>query len=498
MTVVNPSAGPREPIVVPPIPAGTGDQQTTRRHLPMLVALILTDSVAIAAAFYLSWYLRYVRELGPEIEEVNFVPFSTFFPLILWLIPILVFTYKLSGIYRTRRGIEWFDDIPAILRGTALGVMILFAGVALLRYPATSRLTFILVWVLTSVAVVVGRALVQVVLETLHKRGVAVERVLVVGGNTLGRMIMQSLQARGHLGYQVVGFVDDNRAGDFGRFRYLGGLDDVERLASDESIDQIIVALPSASHAVIMRIVDHCRRGSVAFKIVPDLYEMSLSGVDVDTVSGIPLIGLKSVSIQGWNAFTKRAIDVVISGAALLVLSPLLALAALLIRLESPGPILYRHTRIGKNGQPFTMMKFRSMRQDAETLRASLVQTTDGDGRLFKDRADPRRTRIGAVIRRWSIDELPQFANVFLGDMSIVGPRPQIPQEVATYEDWHFKRLAISPGLTGLWQVSGRSELSFDEMVIYDIYYTENWTLGLDFRIFLRTIPTVLHGRGAF
>jgi exopolysaccharide biosynthesis polyprenyl glycosylphosphotransferase len=498
VTVVDPSAGLPAQVAIPAAPAWTAEQPRTRGRLPQVLALVATDALAICSAFYLSWHLRYVRELGPEIEEVNYVPFSVFFPLMLWLVPLLILTFKLSGLYQTRRGIEWFDDIPTILRGTSLGVMILFAGVALWRYPATSRLTFILVWMLTSVFVVLGRAFVQTALAALHKRGVGVERVLIVGGNNLGRMIMQSLAARDHLGYQIVGFVDDDRAGDFGRFRHLGGLDDVERLAEDEAIDQVIVALPSASHAAIMRIVDHCRQGQVAFKIVPDLYEMSLSDVDVDTVSGIPLIGLKSMSIQGWNAFVKRAMDVILSGAALLVLLPLLALVALLIRLESRGPILYRHTRIGKNGVPFTMMKFRSMRQDADRLRTTLVEQTEGDGRLFKDRRDPRRTRVGAVIRRWSIDELPQFWNVFVGDMSIVGPRPQIPPEVATYEEWHYKRLAVSPGLTGLWQVSGRSELSFDEMVIYDVYYIENWSLGLDFRILLRTIPAVLHGRGAF
>jgi lipopolysaccharide/colanic/teichoic acid biosynthesis glycosyltransferase len=171
---------------------------------------------------------------------------------------------------------------------------------------------------------------------------------------------------------------------------------------------------------------------------------------------------------------------------------------ALLIRIESPGPVLYRHTRIGKNRQPFTMYKFRSMRQDADRERAAMVVDLDGDRRLFKDREDPRRTKVGAFIRRWSIDELPQLWNVLIGDMSVVGPRPQIPPEVANYEDWHYKRLAVSPGLTGLWQVSGRSELTFDEMVIYDIYYIENWSLGLDFRILLRTVPAVLQGRGAF
>ncbi|MFN8634445.1 MAG: sugar transferase [Chloroflexota bacterium] len=499
MTVVEPSGR---------IPSATRSASTIaerndgpsggRRAWVLTAVLLVADALTIALAFYASWATRYLAEIGPEIEETNFVPFSVFAPLLAGLIPLTLVTFAMTGLYRQRRGTEWFDDIPGVFRSTALATMSVFAGVALLRYPATSRLTFILAWLLAFVCVIAGRALVQLVSSLLYRKGIGVERVLVVGGNNLGRIIMQSLAARGHLGYQVVGFVDDDRAGDFGRFRHLGGLDEVERLADEERIDQVIVALPSASHAAILRIVDHCRQGQVSFKLVPDLYEMSLSRVDVDTVSGIPLIGLKDVSIQGWNAFTKRAIDVLVSSLALLALSPLLLVIAALIKLESRGPILYRHTRIGRSRHPFMMLKFRSMRQDADQLRAAMVTETDGDNRLFKDRQDPRRTRVGAFIRRWSLDELPQFWNVLVGDMSVVGPRPQIPPEVANYEEWHYKRLAVSPGLTGLWQVSGRSELTFDEMVIYDIYYIENWSLGLDFRILLRTIPAVLQGRGAF
>jgi exopolysaccharide biosynthesis polyprenyl glycosylphosphotransferase len=497
MTVVEPrSSAPAAP--EPKILERPEGSVGGRRDWVLTAVLLATDTVTIALAFYTSWAIRYVAEIGPEIEETNFVPFSVFAPLLAGLIPISLLTFAMSGLYRQRRGTEWFDDIPSVTRATALATMSVFALVALLRYPATSRLTFILAWILAAVFVVAGRALVQFVATLLHRRGVGVERVLVVGGNNLGRIIMQSLSSRAHLGYQVVGFVDDDKAGDFGRFRHLGGLDDVERLAEEERIDQVIVALPAASHAAILRIVDHCRQGQVSFKLVPDLYEMSLSRVDVDTVSGIPLIGLKDVSILGWNALTKRAIDIVVSGLVLTVLSPLLAITALLIKLESPGPILYRHTRIGKNRQPFTMYKFRSMRQNADRERTALFSDDNSDRRLFKDRQDPRRTRIGGFIRRWSIDELPQLWNVLIGDMSVVGPRPQIPPEVANYEDWHYKRLAVSPGLTGLWQVSGRSELTFDEMVIYDIYYIENWSLGLDFRILLRTLPAVLHGRGAF
>jgi exopolysaccharide biosynthesis polyprenyl glycosylphosphotransferase len=471
-----------------------------RTGRPWLLAavLVIVDGLAISAAVYCSWYVRYVLEVGPEIEEFNFLPYAVYFPLQLWLIPILVVTFQLAGLYRTRRGIEWFDDIPAIVRGAALGVMVLFTGVALLRYPATSRLTFILFWFFASLFVVLGRAWAQSALGMLYRRGIGVERVLVVGGNNLGQTIMQSLVARPHLGYRVTGFLDDDRPTDYGRFRCLGGLDDVERVAAAERIDHVIIALPAASHGAILRIVDHCRRQNVRFKLVPDLYEMSLSRVDLDTVTGIPLIGLKEVSIQGANALAKRAVDLLLSGLALLACAPLMVLVALLIRLESPGPVIYRHERIGKNGRPFTTYKFRSMRRDAADLRERLVQVTDGDARLFKAREDPRRTRIGAVIRRWSVDELPQLWNVLLGDMSIVGPRPQIPEEVAGYEEWHRKRLLAPPGLTGLWQVSGRSELTFDEMVRFDIYYIENWSLGLDFRILLRTIPAVLQGRGAF
>jgi exopolysaccharide biosynthesis polyprenyl glycosylphosphotransferase len=499
MTMVGPESARRAsvPAALQPVEQVTS-ATTVRRDWIVTSALLAMDAVMVAASFYLSWVLRYRFEIGPEIEEFNYVPFSVFAPLLLWLVPVSLLQFAGRGLYRHRRGTEWFDEIPSVFNGTALAVISLLAGVLLLRYPATSRLTFVLAWPLATLFVVAGRALVQVATSALHQRGVGVERVLVVGGNNLGRIIMQSLAGRAHLGYRVVGFVDDDRLGDFGRFRHLGGLDDVERLAEKEQIDQIIVALPAASHAAILRIVDHCRQGQVSFKLVPDLYEMSLSWVDVDTVSGIPLIGLKDVSIQGWNAFTKRALDVALSGLALLLLSPVMAVIALLIRLESPGPIVYRHTRIGRNRQPFTMYKFRSMRQDADRQRTALVERQEGDNRLFKDRSDPRRTRVGAVMRRWSLDELPQFWNVFVGDMSVVGPRPQIPPEVANYEDWHYKRLAVSPGLTGLWQVSGRSELTFDEMVIYDIYYIENWTLGLDFRILLRTIPAVLHGRGAF
>jgi exopolysaccharide biosynthesis polyprenyl glycosylphosphotransferase len=336
-------------------------------------------------------------------------------------------------------------------------------------------------------------------LGVVHQRGVGVTRTLVVGDNTVGRMIMQALAGRPHLGYDIAGFLATDGDSDFGRFRRLGTHDELERVIHQERIAHVVIALPSASHEAIMRIVNHCRRDGVQFRFVPDLYEVSLGRLDIDTVSGIPLMGMKEHGIQGLNFFAKRVIDVVISLAVLIAFSWFFVPLALLIWIEDRGASpLYGQVRVGRGGRPFTMQKFRSMRPGADQQLAELLKHNEAEGPIFKMRDDPRRTRIGGFIRRWSIDELPQLWNVVKGDMSLVGPRPATPREVAQYEEWELHRLDTLPGITGLWQVSGRSELGFPEQVLMDITYTENWSIGLDLRILLRTIPAVLSGKGAF
>ncbi|HEY0580565.1 MAG TPA: sugar transferase, partial [Chloroflexota bacterium] len=310
---------------------------------------------------------------------------------------------------------------------------------------------------------------------------------------------MQALAGRPHLGFQVAGFLSSSGTSDFGRFRCLGTPDELEAIIHRERIAQVVIALPSASHEAIMRIVDHCRRDGVQFRLVPDLYEVSLGRLDIDTVNGIPLMGMKDHAILGVNFLTKRAIDVVASLTVLVLLSWLLIPLALLIWIEDPrASPLFGQVRVGRAGKHFVMRKFRSMRPGADEQLATLLEYNEAEGPIFKMRDDPRRTRIGAFIRRWSIDELPQLWNVVKGDMSLVGPRPATPREVAQYEEWQLHRLETLPGITGLWQVSGRSELGFPEQVLMDIMYIENWSLGLDLRILLRTVPAVLSGKGAF
>ena len=233
------------------------------------------------------------------------------------------------------------------------------------------------------------------------------------------------------------------------------------------------------------------------FRVVPDLLEAQFGRMDIHPVAGIPLVTLREPEITGFRYMQKRALDLAVSLLGLLLTAPLWVLIGLAIRLDSPGPVLFRQTRIGRDGRSFRVFKFRSMVQDAEERKHELFED-ERHPLLFKAPDDQRRTRVGRLLRRLSVDELPQLLNVLLGHMSLVGPRAQVPAEVAQYDNWARHRLRVLPGLTGLWQVSGRSDLGFDEMVMLDTFYVSNWSLGLDLRILLQTIPTVLSGRGAY
>jgi exopolysaccharide biosynthesis polyprenyl glycosylphosphotransferase len=410
---------------------------------------------------------------------------------------VLLFFYR-RDLYNLARGTAWFDEVLSVAIGGSLGVALASWIVLLVRYPANSRLTFIFAWVAIVVLVALGRSLVRLLRILARRRGLGLARVVVVGDNSAGRMIMQSIAAQPHLGYQVAGFLALAAGPDFGRFKRLGTLEELPQVCELHGVDEVIIALPSAFHSEILGVRDHCQRDGLRFKLVPDLYELSLNRIDLDAINGIPLLSVKEPTLQGWNQLTKRALDVALAGFGLLLFSPVWLLIALAIKLDSPGPVLFRQERVGRGETPFQVLKFRSMRRDADQIVHELLAQNEATGPLFKMKKDPRLTRVGRWLRRMSLDEWPQLWNVLRGEMSVVGPRPPLPREVAQYEPWHRRRLEAAPGLTGLWQVSGRSELGFDEMVMLDLYYIENWSLGLDVRILLRTIPAVCRGRGAF
>ena len=465
------------------------------------VARVLADAVLINVGFVLAYMVRYELQWFRPLDEAYRVPYSVYFPNSLALMALLLLMYLTEGLYGPRRKRSWLSDAYIIARGAVTGVAALYILSLLYRPVLYSRLIFayagLAIWTLLSML----RVLEDVMIGRLRRRGHGVQRVLIVGVGEVGRALMRNIVAQPELGYQVVGFVDDkpergNR--DIGRFKGLGGTETIPDVIRNYEVDVVVITLPWLYHRKIMGIMAQCERAQVAVKIVPDLFQMSLNHVDIDDLGGIPLIGIKTVSIKGWNLALKRVLDAVLAALALALLSPLMLLVAILIRLDSPGPVIFRQTRVGRGGRPFTVFKFRTMREGAEREQEALTRLNEADGPLFKIKEDPRRTRLGVFLRRTSLDELPQFYNVLKGEMSLIGPRPALPSEVEQYQPWQRRRLETWPGLTGLWQVSGRSDRTFDEMVLLDIYYIENWSPLLDLKIALKTIPTLILGTGAY
>ena len=485
-----------------------------REHWPvaespywLVVAVrLVSDALLVFAGFYLAYWMRYSLHIGGEVPAWAFQPFAFFSSKALLLTALIIVIFQVRGIYRQPRWTSFLDEAMSIANGvtTAMALVVLYSFLQRF-YP--SRLLFIYAWLLIISFLIGKRLLVRFVRVRLWVRGIGVERVLVIGSGKAGERLMQWLLSQPQLGYSVVGFVDDDPPADgwaiaterkVVRPRHLGTEADVGALVREHDIDEVIIALPTTSQGKIMAIVNQCRAAEVEFKLVPDLFELAMDKVNIHDVAGLPLIALKPAEIAGLNFAVKRLIDLVVASTIIVIAAIPMALIALAIKLDSDGPILFRQVRVGRNGRHFVCYKFRTMVRDAEKQQADLQRAHNMDGRLAKLKEDPRRTRVGKLLRRTSFDELPQFFNVVKGEMSAVGPRPPVPSEVAEYDEWHLGRLLVTPGLTGLWQVSGRSNLTFDEMVRLDLYYAENWSPWLDITIMLRTIPAILTARGAY
>lgn len=471
------------------------------------VADVIFDALFVYLGIGLAYLLRYTYSVGGEVSPRDYEPFSTFQRPALALIAMTLIALFLRGAYRLPRWTGLLDQGLLIAGAvtTSVGGLVLFAY--LLQF-SPSRLVFIFAWAIIIPLLWLRRLVSKSVQSWLWARGIGVIRVLVVGSNETSRRVMQAVVNQPGLGYSLVGFLDDDVApeplgvGSERRVIWLnrlGSLRDIEPVVAGHGVDEVIITMPASSQHQVLSIIDQCRQQSVTFKVVPDLLQLSLDRVDLGEVAGMPLIGLKDASITGWNYSVKRTLDVAIALTVLTITALPMGVIALLIKRSSPGPVLFRQQRIGRNGVPFTITKFRCMVEDAEEQRQALMDAQGvADSRLFKMRDDPRLTPIGRKLRRWSLDELPQFFQVLKGQMSFVGPRPQLMEEVQKYADWHRQRLLITPGMTGLWQINGRSDLSFDEMVRLDLYYAEHWSLWLDIKIILRTIPAVAMGRGAY
>ncbi len=460
-----------------------------RASWPFIATLVAIDAVMAGTAFAMGYFLRL------QSDYVDIAPFSDYWGMLIVHVLTIITVFFFYRLYHRQRATSHIDEFYTIFGAASVGAIISIALISLLfkneiDYP---RLMMVYVWLLTIMLVWIGRIVHSRVQWALQAKGYNQSRLLIVGTGEVGRIILQKTRQSPGLGYDVVGFVEDHEppSNAFG-LPILGQTRDLSRLIETYDIDEVIIAMPDASHKEILAIIARCEREKVIIRVFPDVFQIMASEVSIGDLSGLPLLTLRDTALRGWRLALKRATDIIGSGLALVFLSPVMLLVAVIIKLDSSGPVFYSQERMGLDARPFDMLKFRSMRLDAE----------EQTGPVWATENDPRRTRFGAVIRRLSIDELPQFINVLTGDMSLVGPRPERPvfveqfkRGIPRYMDRHREKA----GLTGWAQVNGlRGDTSVIERTKYDLWYIENWSLLLDMKIILRTILKIFGDRSAY
>jgi len=449
----------------------------------LLTALV--DAMAAALALYLAYQLR---AWIPFPNPLKLGPFTNYWLLLVFQvfsILVIFFMMRLYHIQRGRSRIDLFYSIAA-----AVSVAALLSTALAYFYQSESDLTrgmILYSWVLGIILISLGRILTQYIIRLVRMRDP--DRLLLVGTGDVARMILQRTRRSPRLGYQVVGFVNGDDCGtEIEGLPVLGTPSQLRQIIREYRVQEVVITLANASHAEQLEMISACTAEHAAVRIFPDLFQIVASELSIDDLDGLPLLSVRDISLRGWRLATKRIFDLVFSAVVMILLSPLMLLVALLIKLESKGPVFYTQTRVGLDGKPFEMIKFRSMRVDAE----------DESGPVWASENDPRRTRLGTILRRTSIDELPQFINVLLGDMSVVGPRPERPVFVEQFQQMiprYAERHREKAGLTGWAQVNGlRGNTSIVERTKYDLYYIENWSILFDIKIILRTIINQLRG----
>jgi exopolysaccharide biosynthesis polyprenyl glycosylphosphotransferase len=373
------------------------------------------------------------------------------------------------------------------------------AGALYFTFRETSRLVVLYALSTSWVLLLLWRLAVRVLYRARTRwQSSAAERVLIVGAGEVGQQVAHIIRGYAWAGLSLVGYLDDDMRKRGNGLPVLGGLQDIREVVQAEGINDVVLALPLDAYQQTNELIATMHSLPVRVRVIPDYFNLALYRATVEDFGGIPMINLRDPMLNDYERFMKRLVDIAVSGVLAVLMLPLMAIVAVSIRLDSPGPALFRQRRVGENGRHFTMYKFRSMVNGAEGMQP-LANQVDKEGNLVhKTSGDPRITRVGRFIRRLSLDELPQLFNVLKGDMSLVGPRPELPWLVQRYQSWQRKRFAVPQGITGWWQVNGRSDKMMYLHTDEDLYYVQNYSLWLDLYILLKTPWVTLRGKGAF
>jgi exopolysaccharide biosynthesis polyprenyl glycosylphosphotransferase len=474
-----------------------------RRSKLLSTVTLLHDLGVTCAAFVVAYFLRslLVHFAFFSRHLPHIYPFSHYVPLLIAFFIVWAVVGSFSRFYRDLELSNPIELILNIVNQLGVVLVVIYAGLYLFRRVDISRSYVLLIGVVDFVLLLMGRAISYSGVSWMRDRLGRYHYLLIVGCGPRAREMAALIEESRGMGLRLIGFIDpdfgDAPAAKLGRYEVFP-LDELARILHKWVVDEVIFAVNMQELAQLEHVIQHCADVGVKTRVQLEFLPAAYSRIYVEKFRHMSLLSLSSAPDSELWLFFKRVLDMVISGISLVVLSPLMACIAALIRVTSPGPVLFQQTRCGLGGRRFTLYKFRSMINNAEQLRAELHQLNELDGPVFKISDDPRITPVGRWLRRFSFDELPQLWNILRGDMSFVGPRPAVPEEVDQYEDWQKRRLRMRPGLTCTWVLEGRNQLDFKRWMQLDLTYINNWSLWLDVKIFLRTIPIVLSGRGAY
>ncbi len=464
------------------------------------------DLALTTIAFFAAFFIRDL--LLPVIDPVHFptglfplVEYLKIYPIILIIWSILFFTYES---YHSHRTVPLTQEALTTIRVVAVGNVLLATLAYLLPLRQLSRSWFVLFAVIAAVLLVAEKILVRVIARWVRSKGLNYRTVLIVGTGRRATEIARMIADHKYWGYKILGFVSDGHhlSNGWTRYRIFGTVPQLKHILETgeivEPIDEIVFAVTRKKLDEMKQIFLLCEELGIRTRVAMNFFQNRVARLEIEELEGVPFLTFTTTPSNEAQLAAKRALDIAISMLLLSLSLPAITIAALAIKLSSPGSVLFKQKRIGLNGRMFTLYKFRTMIADAHERREEVAHLNEMGGPAFKAKEDPRVTPVGRWLRRFSLDELPQLWNVLKGDMSLVGPRPPIPEEVASYHRWHRRRLSMKPGLTCLWQISGRNEIQdFDRWMKLDLQYIDNWSPKLDMKILLKTIPAVLSGKGA-
>jgi exopolysaccharide biosynthesis polyprenyl glycosylphosphotransferase len=459
--------------------------------------LLAGDLVATFLAFFLAYLLR---EAFPQKSYADLFPFYWYANLFLTIVPIWGLAFFSMGLYEFWRGPGFWKEFWKILKVLLISFFILGFLIFILRYQFISRIFLLFFFIGNVLFVPLFRTLLRRTILFLKQKNGNFRIYLIVGVEENARNFARMIQRHSDLGLRILGFLSPDRNvphGDMEGYPILGSPEDLSTILENQVVDEVIFAISQENLKQMEDLFLLCEERGITARVILDFFPHNFARTHMEELDGLPLLTFSTTPKNELMLLIRRALD--FTGSLLLIIGlfPAFLLTIVLIRLESPGPALYKQIRCGLNGRKFWFFKFRSMVEGADRMKKDLAPHNVMNGPVFKMENDPRITRVGRILRKTSFDELPQLFNVLRGDMSFVGPRPPLPDEVAQYKGWQRRRLSMRPGITGLWQVSGRNLIDFNDWMKLDLEYIDNWSLWLDFKIILKTIPAILIGKGA-